>query len=100
MRRLQRLHLRRAQLSKHLMSCRLKDLNSKAPKELKAYAECLDYYRCGSAAHLRIQQDMLRVSELCCVCFRLWTSLCHFHDWVGLNTVVDTHLSAAYAGVD
>ena len=24
---------------------RLKDLNSKAPKELKAYAECLDYYR-------------------------------------------------------
>ena len=25
--------------------CRLKDLNSKAPKELKAYAECLDYYR-------------------------------------------------------
>jgi len=27
------------------MCRRLKDLNSKAPKELKAYAECLDYYR-------------------------------------------------------
>ena len=26
--------------------CRLKDLNEKAPEELKAYCECMDYYRC------------------------------------------------------
>lgn len=26
--------------------CRLKDLKEKAPTELKAYYECLDYYRC------------------------------------------------------
>lgn len=25
--------------------CRLKDLSEKAPEELKAYCECMDYYR-------------------------------------------------------
>lgn len=31
--------------------CRLKDLNAKAPEELKAYCECMDYYRymCSTA---------------------------------------------------
>ena len=28
-----------------LSLCRLKDLNAKAPEELKAFCECMDYYR-------------------------------------------------------
>ena len=37
---------------KRNVSCRLKDLQAKAPEELKAYCSCLDYYRLVSLPEL------------------------------------------------